>query len=114
MSNKPQPGAKSFVINDHQIVVWVNQIFESEYGLRTVYKKGEDYIYIAEPSLFLSEITTKEATDAVFDSVISEINDAIKLVFSKKDVEPSAGIERVRWLLENKTFVINNELERKL
>lgn len=111
MSNNPAADAMTFSVNNHEIIVWVNRIFESEYGLRAVYKKGGYYFYIAEPSVFVGDLISKEATDEAFNNVISEINKAIVEVFSKKDVEPSVGIERVRWLLSNKTTVKDNKLK---
>ena len=88
-----------------------NKIFEGQYGLRAEYKKDDKWVYIAEPSL--SDLSTKEKTDAAYQKALDEINSKMAEMFGKVPSEPQSGFERIQWLADNSTFVENNQLKIK-
>ena len=85
----------------------------SEILLDTRYKVGDSWAYLAAPSLFLDQITTKAKTDELFENAIAEINAALEEAFGKVSTEPESGIERVRWLVQGLTVqddkIVNNK-----
>ncbi len=86
------------------------KVFGDEWGLRAEYKdeRGE-YNYIAEPTMFASNLVTTEATDAAYTNALDEINAAMEALFGGVD-EPESGTDRILWLMDNRTKVVDNKL----
>jgi len=109
---EPPPPASAFrgVLYGYDVAIYVHPIFGSEIGLRIVYKAGNDWIYIAEPTFYISEVDTQAKTDAKFVELIGLINIATYNELNPISQEPEVGEERMQWLLENKLTIVNNEL----
>ncbi|HHZ68683.1 MAG TPA: hypothetical protein EYN67_09845 [Flavobacteriales bacterium] len=90
----------------------LNFIFAGQYGLRAEYKNADgDYTYIAEPTIIDSGLITKELTDAAYQVALDEINIATKALLGEVPTEPDSGIDRIQWLVDNKTIVVDNDLK---
>ena len=88
-----------------------NLIFAGQYGLRAEYKNERgDYTYIAEPTIISTSLTTKELTDEAYQTALDEINIATKALLGEVQDEPQSGVDRIQWLMDNKTIVIDNNL----
>ena len=87
-------------------------IFGTEYGLRAEYQEGEEWVYISEPTFFASELTTKEETDVKYQEALDVINAKMEQIFGEV-TEPDNGVERIQWLMDNRTVVIDNNLRVK-
>jgi len=91
----------------------LSQMFPGQYGLRAEYQKEGNWTYITAPTLFESKMTTKESTDDEYIKALAEINSKMAEMFGEEPSEPESGSERIQWLMDNKTFVENNELKLK-
>jgi len=111
MANTPTAQATRFTINNIECGIWINPIFANEVGIKVTYKSGNDWTWLVEPSIFLSEITTKEKTDATFKAALEEINTAIEKNLFKKvgGDEPQNGKDRLQFLISN-LVVTDNKL----
>ena len=89
---------------------FVNQIFDGEYGLRSLYFINGEWHYLVEPSCFTVNMTTAGDFDYCFSSAISEINAAIEATLKPISTEPSSGVMRLQWLIENKLSVQSDQL----
>ena len=87
-----------------------NEIFQGVFSVRAEYDKDGTWTYIDEPQL--GDLSTKAKCDAEYQKALDSINIAMAALFGEVD-EPSSGIDRIEWLLDNKTYVENNELKIK-
>lgn len=106
------PPANSFkgTIYGYEVAIYTNTIFGTQVGLRAVYKNGDAWVYLAEPSVYESEINTREKADTQFARMIDEINAAAYTELNPISLEPSEGLGRLQWLLENKITVVDNQI----
>lgn len=88
----------------------LGNIFGDQYGIRAEYKEGDTWKYIAEPSFYSSSLNTKEKTDEFYQKALLEINEAMAKMFGKVPA-PESGKDRINWLIENKTIVVNDNLK---
>jgi len=87
-------------------------IFAGQWGLRSEYKNNSgDWIYIAEPTIFETNLTTTESTDEAYKKSLDKINIAMAEMFGGDTSEPESGTDRIKWLVDNKTIVENNNLK---
>lgn len=101
-----------YTVYGKQCKLTIHLIFGDQYGLRAEYKNDDgDYVYIAEPTIIDSGLTTKELTDAAYQAALDEINIATKALLGGDSSEPDSGIERIQWLVDNKTIVVDNDLK---
>ena len=96
---------------DKECRILPNEIFQGQYSIRAEYMKDNKWTYIAEPSL--TDLSTKEKTDATYQGALDEINIKMAEMFGKAPLEPQSGFDRIKWLADNSTFVENNELKMK-
>lgn len=112
-ANAPPANAFRGTLYGYEVAIYVNYIFGSEYGLRSVFKVDGDWVYFTEPTFFEAEVSTKADTDKVFSKLVSMINAAAYEILRDDDgggsVEPSEGVARIQWLLERLT-IVDNEL----
>lgn len=106
------PPANAYKANvyGYEVAVFVNVIFPSEYGIRALYFSDGGWIYLAEPSCFVSNIQTSDDADFCFSSAIDEINAAMDSALQPINAEPNGGTARLQWLIENKLKVQGNQL----
>ena len=93
-----------------QCRVSTNEIFTGTFSLRAEYDKDGTWAYIDEPSL--GDLSTKAKCDAEYKKALDSINLAMAALFGEV-TEPSNGIKRIEWLLDNKTYVFENQLKVK-
>lgn len=86
-----------------------SEIFQGQYSLRAEYKKGDEWVYIDEPSL--TDLSTKEKTDEAYQNALDQINVKMAEMFGEVPNEPESGFKRIQWLTDNKTIVENNKLK---
>ncbi len=92
--------------------ITLEQIFDIEWGIRAEYKDEVGvWTYIAMPSFYIEQLTTKEDTDAVYQAALDKINVATKTLLGGGSTEPDSGIDRIQWLVDNKTIVVDNDLK---
>lgn len=87
-----------------------NELFEGVFSVRAEYKKDGDWEYIE--GVQLNDISTKAKCSAEYERALGIINIKMDVLFGKV-VEPSIGIKRIDWLIDNQTIVENNELRLK-
>jgi hypothetical protein len=88
-----------------------SKIFDGQWGLRSEYKNDSgQWVYISMPTILTGGLTTKELTDAAYKKALDEINIATKKMLGKDSAEKDSGAERIKWLVDNKTVVVGNEL----
>jgi len=107
------PPANAFrgVVYGYEIAIYVEVIFPgSQYGLRTIYKVDGGWTYLVEPDFYEENVNTQAKADAEFIRMISEINLAAYEQLQDISLEPSSGVERIQWSLENKTATVDNEI----
>lgn len=89
-----------------------HKIFDGQWGVRAEYKNPDgDYLYISESIIITTELTTKELTDAAYQKALDEINISMAELLGKVQEEPGSGVDRIRWLVDNKTFIEKNKLK---
>ena len=108
--NPPPAGAFRATLYGYEVALYVNEIFGSQYGVRAIYKSGDEWLYLDEPGFYESEIDTKEKADAKFRLLIDSINSEAYIKLNPISLEPEGGIDRIQWLLENNLSVIDNEI----
>jgi len=106
------PPANSFKGNvyGYEVAVFVNQIFSGEYGIRSLYFSNGEWQYLAEPSCFTDNMTTAQDVDYCFGLAVNEINEAIEATLKPVSTEPSSGVMRLQWLIENKLKIQSDKL----
>lgn len=85
-----------------------NEIFQGQFSIRAEYDKDGTWTYIDEPSL--GDLSTKEKCYAEYQKSLDSINAAMASLFGEV-TEPENGVDRIQWLIDNKTYVENNELK---
>lgn len=108
--NPPPANAFKGTLYGYEVAVYINEVFGGQYGLRAIYKSGSDWIYLAEPVAYESEIDTKAKTDAKFILMIDVINAAAYTELNDISLEPDCCSDRLQWMLENKLTVVDNEI----
>lgn len=108
-SESPPANAFKADVYGYEVAIFVNQIFSSEYGIRTLYFSDGGWIYLSEPTCFVNNIQTAEDADFCFSRAIDEINAAISTELQPINSEPDGGVSRLQWLIENKVKVQNNQ-----
>ena len=88
----------------------LSKIFDGQWGLLAEYKKDGEWEYIAMPTIWTDALTTKELTDEAYQTALDEINIATKALLGEVQDEPQSGVDRIQWLMDNKTIVIDNNL----
>lgn len=104
-----------YTVYGKQCKLTLNAIFDGQWGIRAEYMNGDgDYVYLSEPSMFEQQLTTKELTDAAYQKALDQINVDTEAMFGEVPTEPDSGIERIQWLLDNSTYVENNQLKMRV
>jgi len=85
-----------------------NEIFTGTFSIRAEYDKDGTWAYIDEPTL--GNLSTKAKCDAEYQKALDSINASMLALFGEV-TEPSSGIARIEWLIDNKTIVENNNLK---
>lgn len=101
----------NYTAYNKQCRLTLNMMFPGQYELRSEYQKEGVWTYILGPTLFESNMTTKEDTDDEYVKALDAINEKMAAMFGEEPAEPESGSERILWLMDNKTFVENNELK---
>jgi hypothetical protein len=110
--NTPQAKSVCGQVYSTKVCVWAQYAtgFDDEYGLRAVYLSGNEWVFLAERTTFISNMITKESTDFYFKSFVDAINTQIEIKIKPiGSVEPDGGIERIQWLVAQLSFS-NNQL----
>ena len=103
----PPANATKLTVYGKVIAIYTATIFDDESSLMAVYEENGAWQYLSQPSFYVSDLTTKAATDAIFNDALAEINAAIYATLKPKDPadEPENGIERIEWKLGQLTVV---------
>lgn len=109
---EPPPPANAFKgqMYGYEVAIYIEDIFSSQYGLRTVYFANGEWHYITSPSFYDQEIDTKEKADALFKQMVDQINLAVYEELNPISQEPNCCVERIQWLIENKLTIVENQL----
>ena len=110
-ANNPPANSTCGEAYGFEVCVWPTYAaggFDDEYGLRSSYKSGDERVFLAEKTHFISNYTSKESTDSFFRSFVNGINDAITTNLRPIVAqEPDSGIARIQWLAGRLCFTEN-------
>lgn len=110
-SNTPPANSFFYTVYSTECATFINQIFSTEYGLRTVCKnQSGEWGFITEPSFFESDVDTREKADATYSNALGIINADLTAALGGGGSEPDSGVERIEFLLLNKTIVVDDQL----
>jgi hypothetical protein len=79
--NTPPTKAVCGQVYETEVCVWAQYAtgFDDEYGLRSSYLSGDKWVFLAEQTTFISNMTTKETTDFYFETFVDAINTQIQI-----------------------------------
>lgn len=94
----------------YDVCIWPTHAtgFNDEYGLRALYKSGDNWVFLAESTHFISNFTSEQATDSYFAKFVADINQAIEQTLKPISSEPESGIDRIKWLAGRLVFTNNS------
>ena len=94
----------------YDVCIWPTYAagFADEYGLRALYKSGNDWVFLTESTHFISNFTSEQATDSYFAKFVADINQAIEQKLKPISSEPESGIDRIKWLAGRLVFTNNS------
>lgn len=73
-----------------------------------------NWTWLISSTLYVHQLSTKEATDEKFNVAIDAINQKIKDLFGvDASPIPEAGIERIQWFIENGLEFSGGEIKRR-
>ena len=73
-------------------------------------KVGTEWENLAFPSIYATQVTTKESTDLRLNQCIAVINTKIKELYGAGAVVPDNGFERIRYVLSNLISFQDNKI----
>tara|TARA_R110000850_G_scaffold154536_3_gene277993 strand:+ start:7807 stop:8211 length:405 start_codon:yes stop_codon:yes gene_type:complete len=109
-ANTPTAKAVCGQVYGHEVCAWGDYpAFNDEYGIRASYRSDSgNWIFLAHPSHFISNMADKDSTDFYFKTFVAAINTQIETKLKPiSTVEPNSGIERVQWLTAQLSFSSN-------
>ena len=109
----PQAGAVYGTVYGYEVACWYDDVNLSDFnqnGLHCSYKTDGVWSTFSFPSYYTDEPKSKEDADAIFLSMVEQVNVDINTTLKPITTEPLSGNERVKWLTSEKLVFSNNQL----